>query len=147
MNKIILIFGLSGSGKTSLALELAKQINATHLNADKVREYVNTDLDFSRGSRVEQAYRMGMLANRMVRLNNVVVDFICPTNNTRSAFQRGAKRQWDDFLTIWMNTENSSKYLDTDRIFEKPDKCTLIINTKDAIKWAKIIRVNMGNNG
>ena len=36
--KIILIMGLPGSGKTTLANELAKLINAKRLNADEVRK-------------------------------------------------------------------------------------------------------------
>lgn len=34
---IIQIIGLLGSGKTTLAVELANRINAVHLNADYVR--------------------------------------------------------------------------------------------------------------
>ena len=41
----ILIFGLPGSGKTTLANKLGK-IGATHLNADEVREQFQ-DWDFS----------------------------------------------------------------------------------------------------
>ena len=33
----ILIFGLTGSGKTTLAIKLAKKVSAVNLNADKVR--------------------------------------------------------------------------------------------------------------
>ena len=35
--KIILIMGLPGAGKTTLANELAKLINAKRLNADEIR--------------------------------------------------------------------------------------------------------------
>jgi predicted kinase len=34
---IIQIIGQAGSGKTSLAIELADRINAIHINADEVR--------------------------------------------------------------------------------------------------------------
>ena len=46
MKKIILIMGLPGSGKTTLAKELKNSINANWLNADKVRRKYN-DFDFS----------------------------------------------------------------------------------------------------
>jgi adenylylsulfate kinase len=44
--KIILIMGLPGSGKTTLAEELAPMLNAKRLNADEVRKEAN-DWDFS----------------------------------------------------------------------------------------------------
>ena len=48
--KIILIMGLPGSGKTTLANELAPMINAKRLNADEVRKEAN-DWDFSEEGR------------------------------------------------------------------------------------------------
>ena len=56
-NLTILIFGLPGSGKTTLANKLAKKLDATHLNADQVREQFQ-DWDFSYEGRVRQAQRM-----------------------------------------------------------------------------------------
>ena len=44
--KIILIMGLPGAGKTTLADALAKKIEAKRLNADEVRKEAN-DWDFS----------------------------------------------------------------------------------------------------
>ena len=44
--KIILIMGLPGAGKTTLADALAKKIKAKRLNADEVRKVAN-DWDFS----------------------------------------------------------------------------------------------------
>ena len=55
--KIILIMGLPGSGKTTLADELAPKINAKRLNADEVRKEAN-DWDFSEEGRKRQAKRM-----------------------------------------------------------------------------------------
>ena len=45
--KIILIMGLPGSGKTTLASELAPLTNAKRINADEVRKEAN-DWDFSK---------------------------------------------------------------------------------------------------
>ena len=44
--KIILIMGLPGAGKTTLADELAPMVNAKRLNADEVRKAAD-DWDFS----------------------------------------------------------------------------------------------------
>jgi adenylylsulfate kinase len=48
--KIILIMGLPGSGKTTLANELATLLEAKRLNADEVRKEAN-DWDFSEDGR------------------------------------------------------------------------------------------------
>ena len=44
--KIILVMGLPGAGKTTLANELAPLLNAKRLNADEIRKAAN-DWDFS----------------------------------------------------------------------------------------------------
>ena len=47
--KIILIMGLPGAGKTTLADELAPMLNAKRLNADEVRKTANDWGFFTRG--------------------------------------------------------------------------------------------------
>ena len=59
--KIILIMGLPGSGKTTLAGELAPLLNAKRLNADEVRKEAK-DWDFSYEGRKRQAKRMADFA-------------------------------------------------------------------------------------
>src|SRR6056300_684378 len=62
--KIILIMGLPGSGKTTLAEELAPMLNAKRLNADEVRKEAN-DWDFSEEGRKRQARRMADFAKKL----------------------------------------------------------------------------------
>ena len=62
--KIILIMGLPGSGKTTLANELAPMINAKRLNADEVRKEAN-DWDFSEEGRKRQSKRMANFAKKL----------------------------------------------------------------------------------
>ena len=54
---VILIMGLPGSGKTTLAQELKKKLNATWINADKVRKKYN-NWNFSKNGVIKQARRM-----------------------------------------------------------------------------------------
>ena len=58
--KKILIMGLPGSGKTTLAKKLKSKLKADWLNADKVRKKFN-DWDFSKKGVLKQAKRMKIL--------------------------------------------------------------------------------------
>ena len=72
----ILIMGLPGSGKTTLAARLKKKLNAEWINADDVRKE-NNDWDFSDEGVLRQSKRMGKLAEKF-KCNYVIADFICP---------------------------------------------------------------------
>jgi cytidyltransferase-like protein len=76
----ILIMGLPGAGKTTLATALAPLINAVVFNADAVRANLSRDLGFSHADRIEHARRMGWMCDRVVEAGGTVIaDFICPT--------------------------------------------------------------------
>jgi len=129
---IILIMGLPGSGKTSLAKILTPMFNAVWLNADKVREEAN-DWDFSELGRSVQANRMKRLAQDARDNNrNVIADFVCPTENTRKDFNAD--------YTIWMDTIKVSRFEDTNKMFETPSKYDFKVTHKDADMWAYLIK-------
>ena len=89
--------GLPGSGKTTLASELAPLLRAIWINNDKVRKEAN-DWDFSEEGRVRQAKRMAKIAEKHKKEGNYVVcDFICPTPKARELFNA-------DFI-IWVDTK------------------------------------------
>ncbi len=112
---IIQIIGLPGSGKTTLAKELANRINAIHLNADEVRSDLSKDLGFTLGDRVEQARRLGAVSRILSNQgHHVVVDFVNPTKETRDAFGKSDR-------LIWMNTFEKTNYPDTEKMFEYPE--------------------------
>ena len=54
MHRKILVMGLPGAGKTTLATALARRLNAVHFNADEVRRNINSELGFSEADRIEQ---------------------------------------------------------------------------------------------
>ena len=61
----ILIQGLPGSGKTTLAKNLQTKLKAGWVNADQVRKKYN-DWDFSLDGRLRQAKRLNQLANKIL---------------------------------------------------------------------------------
>jgi hypothetical protein len=133
---IIQIIGLPGSGKTTLAKELASRINAIHLNADEVRSDLNKDLGFTKEDRLEQARRMGALSRLLANQNyNVVVDFVNPTEETREAFGRVDK-------VIWRNRKPTRDYPDTTAMWELPLNVDLmfddLIESEDAARLSVI---------
>ena len=67
--KKILVMGLPGSGKTTLASELVTLLNAKWLNADKIRQELN-DWDFSEEARLRQAKRMSDYADKYNKCAN-----------------------------------------------------------------------------
>ena len=110
----ILIFGLPGSGKTTLAKPFAELVNGVWLNADKVR-HMYDDWDFTLEGRMRQAQRMRHLADGAVMAGKIAVaDFVCPTEEARTVFA-------PDY-TVWMDTIQEGRYEDTNALFEKPAK-------------------------
>ena len=110
----ILIFGLPGSGKTTLAKPFADLINGVHINADQVRKEYN-DWDFTLEGRHRQSSRMKYLADGVVKAGKIAVaDFVCPTPLTRLEFNPN--------YTVWMDTVSRSVYEDTNDMFEPPEE-------------------------
>jgi adenylylsulfate kinase len=106
----ILICGLPGSGKTTLAEPFSKLINGVWLNADAIRKEYD-DWDFSPEGRIRQAQRMRYLADGIVRAGSIAVaDFVCPTKQARQEFS-------PDF-TVWMDTIKEGRFEDTNAMFE-----------------------------
>ena len=120
--------GLPGSGKTTLASELAPLINAKRINADEVRKAAN-DWDFSKEGRTKQAKRMAELAKKTIEEGHyVLADFICPTPEARNLFP-------SDFI-IWVDTIKKGRFDDTNAMFVKPEKFDCHVTTQNAKHWA-----------
>jgi cytidyltransferase-like protein len=127
----ILIMGLPGAGKTTLATALAPLLNAVVFNADAVRANLSRDLGFGHADRVEHARRMGWMCDRVVEAGGTVIaDFICPTEETRLAF--------GEAFTIWLDRISMGRFDDTNRMFVAPARVDLRVGADGTPQyWAE----------
>lgn len=117
----ILVMGLPGSGKTWLSERLQKTLDCAWYNADKVREMAN-DWDFSPQGRSRQSNRMRTLADYEKSQGRFVIcDFVCPTEETRDAF--------DADIVIWINTIKEGRFEDTNKLFQPPKNVTFKVDS------------------
>jgi cytidyltransferase-like protein len=131
MRRKVLIMGLPGAGKTTLAGALAPLLNAVVFNADAVRANLSRDLTFSHEHRIEHARRMGWMCDRVAEAGGTVIaDFVCPTPETRAAF--------GDAFTIWVDRIESGRFEDTNRMFVAPNAFDLHVEPKGTPEfWAE----------
>tara|TARA_B100001057_G_scaffold480843_1_gene554146 strand:- start:492 stop:920 length:429 start_codon:yes stop_codon:yes gene_type:complete len=137
----ILIFGLPGSGKTTLATPFAELLGGVHLNADAIRERYK-DWDFSPEGRIRQAQRMRHLADGVVLSGKIAVaDFVCPTERARQEFN-------PDY-TVWMDTIAEGRFEDTNKMFEEPAFCDYHVKewfNDTHAQLAEVVTNYMGRN-
>ncbi len=133
--KVILIMGLPGSGKTTLAKEIVKILNADWLNADNIRGK-HKDWDFSKKGIIRQVKRMRVLATKSIK-KYVVADFVCPIREQLEIFK-------PDFI-IWMDTIQTSRFKSMNKIFKKPKSFNLRVTSKNKNFWIPEILNNMEN--
>lgn len=128
----ILIMGLPGSGKTTLAEVLQKKLNASWHNADEIRKQFN-DWDFSAEGRLRQASRMSQLAatDAFDGWEHTICDFVAPTKEIRDVFNA-------DYV-IWVDTIKEGRFEDTNKVFEPPTQYDMRVIEQDAERWATII--------
>ena len=134
MTKRILIMGLPGSGKTTLAESLkveflAADKSVSWFNADDVRKQYN-DWDFSHEGRVRQAGRMKILTGLSLA-EFAICDFVAPLPEQRDLF--------DAAWTVWVDTISEGRFADTNQIFVPPEKYDFRVTEQDSQRWAKMI--------
>ena len=157
MTQRILIMGLPGSGKTTLAGALKRyletygdlekinpgriinyegiagrnfmKVKVDWFNADDIRRKFN-DWDFSKDGRIRQSIRMLQFALESSG-EFVICDFVAPLVEMRNNF----KADW----TVWVDTIRESRYADTNAAFIEPEVYDFRVPEQDAQKWAEFI--------
>ena len=138
MRMSVLIFGLPGAGKTTLAEQVRNNISGFNpvlwINGDDVRNK-HQDFDFSREGRIRQAQRIRMLADEAQRDGMVAVcDFVCPYEDTREIIEAD--------ISVWVDRIQESRYEDTNKTWETPQDGEYnlrLTEPYDVDQWAKII--------
>jgi predicted kinase len=90
---LIIFGGLPGVGKTTIALELARQIGATYLRIDSIEQAIR-DSEVLSGPMNDAGYRVGYaVAGDNLRVGKTVIaDSVNPIQLTRDAWVAAAKR-------------------------------------------------------
>ena len=156
MSQRILIMGLPGSGKTTLAGALKRYLEANGeisysraltepmdssimvnwFNADDIRRKYN-DWDFSNDGRIRQSLRMFQFSMEAGG-DYVICDFVAPLVEMRNNF----KADW----TIWVDTIREGRYADTNAAFVEPEVYDFRITEQNAEKWAEFIGEHIISN-
>jgi bifunctional enzyme CysN/CysC len=107
-SKVIWLTGLSGSGKSTIANELEKQLfaNGLHsyvLDGDNLRHGINKDLGFTKADRAENVRRVAHIAQLMSDAGLIVIvalvsPFSTDRDSARALFEPGK------FIEVWVKT-------------------------------------------
>jgi bifunctional enzyme CysN/CysC len=107
-SKLLWFTGISGSGKSTIANELEKElylkgIRTFILDGDNIRHGLNNDLGFSDADRVENIRRVGEVAKLMLDAGIFVISsFISPFISDREMVRAMIGQK--DFIEIFINT-------------------------------------------
>jgi len=144
--------GLSGAGKTTIAIELEKRMFnrgalVYHLDADDLRQTVNADLGFSKEDREQNISRAAGVARILQDAGLIVLaTFITPTESSRQAARAIARQRLFREIYVKASLETCvardpkgfyaralrgeiSNYTGIDSLFEEPRRPDMVLDT------------------
>lgn len=119
--KIIWLTGQSGSGKTTIANALQREIGGTVLDGDEMRETISQGLGFSKQDREIHNLRVARLAQTLSKRTPVIVSVIAPFAEARHKINHLIKPIW---IYIKRNLPNHK-----DKPYEEPLNPNLVIDS------------------
>ena len=105
--KVIWMTGLSGSGKTTIAIGLEKELNnkgylTQILDGDNIRTGINSNLGFSEEDRKENIRRISEISKLFINCGIITINcFVSPTKEMRATAKDIIGE--DDFIEIFVN--------------------------------------------
>lgn len=107
-SKVLWLTGLSGSGKTSIAKEVEKELQnranlCQLLDGDNIRAGINNNLGFSDADRIENIRRIAEVSKLFLNCGVICINcFVSPTEKIRQQAKEIIGE--DDFLEIFIDT-------------------------------------------
>ena len=125
--KCIWLTGLSGSGKTTIAIELERKLFdmgyfVQILDGDNIRSGISNNLDFSSSDRFENIRRISEVSKLFVNSGIITINcFVSPTKEIRSEARKIIGK--DNFVGIFVNTDiEICEERDTKGLYKKARK-------------------------
>ena len=125
--KCIWLTGLSGSGKTTIAIELERKLFEMGyfvqiLDGDNIRSGISNNLDFSSSDRFENIRRISEVSKLFVNSGIITINcFVSPTEEIRSEARKIIGK--DNFVGIFVNTDiEICEERDTKGLYKKARK-------------------------
>jgi adenylylsulfate kinase len=152
ISKVVWLTGLSGSGKSTIAEALEKQLFhhgffCQVLDGDNIRSGINANLTFSDDDRIENIRRIAEIAKLYLNSGIITLNsFISPTRSIRNMAKEIIGE--DDFIEVFIDTPleiceqrdvkglykkaragEIKQFTGIDSPYEKPDNPKIIIKT------------------
>ncbi|HJS54317.1 MAG TPA: AAA family ATPase [Chitinophagaceae bacterium] len=120
---IVIVFGLPGSGKSYFAAQLAKKINADHINSDQLRMEMFKIRTYSEQEKAAVYKAMlGKMKEIMSQNKNLVLDATFHKSETRALFlQEGEKQDSVFFIEIKADENIIRQRLERHRAYSEAD--------------------------
>ncbi|SRR5690554_6634743 len=106
--KVVWLTGLSGSGKTSIAINVERQLHKEGfltqlLDGDNIRSGINNNLGFSNEDRKENIRRIAEISKLFINCGIITINcFVSPTKEIRQRAKDIIGKQ--DFIEVFIDT-------------------------------------------